>query len=526
MTDVIRTAITESTQKVFGLSTEDMPALDIQFTPDITMGDYAVPIGFVLAKKLRTAPEKIAQTIAENLQGPFRAEAVKGYVNVTMDDDWWLDRLSQGFISYPQYSGKVLVEYVSANPTGPIHIGHGRGAVVGSVLANLLDRVYDFADSEFYVNDAGEQIRKFCKSVEIRIRELKGEDVELPEDAYHGDYVVDIAKSILDRYNWDALSEDEQWNVLWNDAVDMMRKWHKETLEKLGVTMKVWTSERLIRQEGWPERVIQLLQDKGYAYEQDGALWFKSTIFGDDKDRVLVKSNGEYTYYLVDIAYHMEKIHRGYNVLINVWGADHIGHVPRMNAALTALGFPDCLTVVLVQTVRFWRQGVAVAMSKRKGEFLTLDELIDEIGKDAARIMFITRSVDATIDFDIEVAKQKAMDNPVYYIQYAYVRARNILTRTEERQFGSSVGFDPHERTLLRLLNAFQERMVLAVRKLDPFVIESYAWELSDAFHKFYQFDRVIGSEYENARWKLVERFTEVMEELFTLLGIEKLERM
>jgi len=252
VTDVIRTAITESTQKVFGLSTEDMPALDIQFTPDITMGDYAVPIGFVLAKKLRTAPEKIAQTIAENLQGPFRAEAVKGYVNVTMDDDWWLDRLSQGFISYPQYSGKVLVEYVSANPTGPIHIGHGRGAVVGSVLANLLDRVYDFADSEFYVNDAGEQIRKFCKSVEIRIRELKGEDVELPEDAYHGDYVVDIAKSILDRYNWDALSEDEQWNVLWNDAVDMMRKWHKETLEKLGVTMKVWTSERLIRQEGWP----------------------------------------------------------------------------------------------------------------------------------------------------------------------------------------------------------------------------------------------------------------------------------
>jgi len=526
VTDLIRTVITETTQKIFGLSYEDVPEVDIQFTPDITMGDYAVPIGFVLARKLRTAPDRIAQTIAENLQGPFRAVAVKGYVNVTMDDQWWMKRLSQGFVSYPKRSGKVLVEYVSANPTGPIHIGHGRGAVVGSVLENLLDRVYDLADSEFYVNDAGEQIRKFCKSVEIRIKQLKGEDAELPEDAYHGDYVVDVARSILERFDWDTLSEEERWNVLWHDAVDMMRQWHKETLEKLGVTMKAWTSERRIRQESWPEKVIESLRKKDYVYEQDGALWFKSTLFGDDKDRVLVKSNGEYTYYLVDIAYHMEKINRGYNVLINVWGADHIGHVPRMNAALSALGFPDYLTVVLVQTVRFWRQGVAVAMSKRKGEFLTLDELIDEIGKDAARIMFITRSVDATIDFDIEVAKQKAMENPVYYIQYAYVRAKNILARTDERQFGNSVSFDSHERMLLRLLNAFEDRMALAVRKLDPFIIESYAWELSDAFHKFYQFDRVIGSEYENARWQLVERFTEVMEELFTLLGIEKLERM
>jgi arginyl-tRNA synthetase len=197
-----------------------------------------------------------------------------------------------------------------------------------------------------------------------------------------------------------------------------------------------------------------------------------------------------------------------------------------MNSALTALGFENRLNVVLVQTVRFWRQGVAVAMSKRKGEFLSLDELIEEIGKDAARIMFVSRSVDATLDFDIDVAKQKAMDNPVYYIQYAYVRARNILMKEQERQYGDAKGFDTYERTLLRLLNAYEDRIAQTVRKMDPFVLESYAWDLSDAFHKFYQFDRVVGCEYENSRWLLTERFVEVMEELFDILGIEKLEHM
>jgi arginyl-tRNA synthetase len=523
----LKTAIFETVKSCFDINAEEViPNLDIQFTPDISMGEYAVPIGFVLAKILHMAPDRIAQEVADHLRGPFEAQPSKGFVNIAMNDEWWADRLQDSFIGYPKVNGRALIEFVSANPTGPVHIGHGRGAVVGSVLTNFLSRVYDVADSEFYINDAGEQIRKFCKSVEIRIRQLKGESVELPEDAYHGEYVVDIARWVLHTYDWDKLTESEKWDVLWNGAVGMMENWHKSTLEKLGVQMKTWTSERRIREEKLPERVLQLLGEASLTYEQEGAVWFKSTNFGDDKDRVLVKSNGEYTYYLVDIAYHLDKIQRGYDLLIDVWGADHIGHVPRMNGALKALGYPDYLKIVLVQTVRFWRQGVAVAMSKRKGEFLTLDELIDEIGKDAARIMFISRSVDATLDFDIEVAKEKAMDNPVYYIQYAYVRARNILTRTAERQYGNKVGFDAHERSLLRLMNAYIDRMEATLRRLDPFVLEAYAWDLADAFHKFYQFDRVVGSEYENCRWLLTQRFAQIMEELFSILGIEKLERM
>ncbi|NPV88567.1 arginine--tRNA ligase [Coprothermobacteraceae bacterium] len=519
--------VKQATSEEFNIPLEEIPRFDVQFTPDPALGDYAVPIGFALAKQLRMAPDEVTKRLAAKLNGPFAVDAVKGYLNFTMSDQWWLDALNRGFVRYPRLKGRVLIEFVSANPTGPVHIGHGRGAVVGSVLTSLFKKVFDTANSEFYVNDAGEQIRRFCQSVELRIRQLMGENLELPEDYYQGEYIIDIARWIVERYSWYELSDEERWRVLWNDAVSLMIEWHQASLHKIGVHIENWVSERDIRKQGWPERVVHLLKAKGLAYESDGAVWFKSTEFGDDKDRVLVKSNGEFTYYLVDVAYHLEKLeNRGYDMVVNVWGADHIGHVARMDAALSALGHPEKLRVVLVQTVRFWREGKPVAMSKRKGEFLTLDELVEEIGKDAARLTFLTRSVDSTLDFDIEVAKKQAMENPVYYIQYAYVRAKNILSKENERTFGHSVQFGVEERALLRLLESFEERMKLAVRKMDPFLIQSYAWEMADAFHKFYQSQRVIGSEFENVRWLLVERFLETLGELLDLLGIEKLERM
>ncbi|MDM7266339.1 MAG: arginine--tRNA ligase, partial [Aquificaceae bacterium] len=436
----VKKALLETIRSLYSL---EINGFSLEQPREESYGDYATNVAFLLAKSLRRNPQEIAQEVAQRLSNEsFLAEALKGFINIRLKEGFLQEEFSRLFKEGSSYFFEPVerplymqVEFVSANPTGPLHVGHGRGAVVGDVLSRILKRFGHKVVREYYINDAGNQVYMLGLSVVYRYYELFGKEEEglkkaFEEEGYKGKYVIRLAKDLKAFYG-DRLLHiplEEAINVAKEYAYRRLLEDIKETLDSMDVAFDVWFSERSLYERGVVEEVIRELENRGYVYEKDGALWFKSSAFGDDKDRVLKKSDGSYTYFAGDIAYHYEKFKRGFERVINLWGADHHGYEKRLMGALKALGIPEeWLVVEFVQMVRLISEGQEVRMSKRTGEFITLSDLLEEVGKDAVRFDFLTRSSDTPLDFDIDLVKKKTSENPVFYVQYAHARVRGVF---------------------------------------------------------------------------------------------------
>ena len=436
------------------LSVAALPPIEMELTKDPRHGDYASNAAMILAAQARKNPREIAKILSERIDDSGQIlEKVEiagpGFMNFFIREGCWasllehVDREGDRYGSADLGKGRrIQVEFVSANPTGPLHIGHARGAVVGDVMANILAAVGYRVFREYYINDAGNQMNNLGKSVFLRYRELLGETVEFPEGCYRGDYIKDLAAELVKRDGDRYLNRDpEEVIPLFTDyAGSAILEGIKEDLRQFGVVFDLYFSERELYREDGVGKLLRELQEKGFIYSEGDALWFRTTAFGDDKDRVVVRQNGDPTYFAADIAYHLNKFQRGFETVIDIWGADHHGYIPRMSAAVQALGYgKDALKVILVQLVNLLRGGKPAAMSTRSGEFVTLREVVDEVGKDAARYNFLMRRSDSHLDFDLEVAKRQSNENPVYYVQYAHARICSIIRMAAERGVSGAV---------------------------------------------------------------------------------------
>ncbi|MBH0188534.1 MAG: arginine--tRNA ligase [Nitrospira sp.] len=497
------------------LKTEAWPALTLDAPKRPEWGDLASTVAMSLAASEQRAPHDIAQIIVENLprreQLFERVEIVRpGFLNLTVKPALWQEVLkeieSQGAAYGKADLGRgrrVLVEYVSANPTGPLHVGHGRGAAVGQAVARLLDAVGYEVAGEYYVNDAGRQMKLLGASVYARYRELSGQSVEFPEDGYHGVYITAVAERIKQQLGDTAKdlapSELEEQCRLF--AYREMLAQIREDLNSFGIEFQSWFSEASLLESKAVEQVLDELKSRGLLFEQEGAWWFRSSAFGDEKDRVVKKQDGEYTYLASDIAYHRDKLQRGYDLLVDVWGADHHGYIPRMQAVVQAYGHPkERLHVVLVQLVKLLRAGVEVKMSKRTGSFVTMGEVIDEVGADAAKFFFLMRDSRTHLDFDLDLAKQRSADNPVYYVQYAHARISSLWRVAGTRGIDCpaaadadlSVLTDPDELGLIRKLSAYPDILQMSASAFEPHRMTYYLQQLAALLHTFYNKHRIL----------------------------------
>ncbi|MFN3681544.1 MAG: arginine--tRNA ligase [Nitrospira sp.] len=519
------------------LKTENWPPLTLEAPKRQEWGELATTVAMALAPSEQKPPQEIAEIIAEHLTATEqlfeRVEVVRpGFLNLTIKPALWhevlreIDRRGASYGRAEVGRGRrVVVEYVSANPTGPLHVGHGRGAAVGQAIARLLEAVGYDVTSEYYINDAGRQMKLLGASVYARYQELRGQPVEFPEEGYHGTYISDMArrlKPVLDQEaeGTDRVQLEEQCRVLaYREILAAIR----DDLFSFGIEFQSWFSEESLLQSGAVAQVLDDLRNRGLLYEQEGALWFRSTAFGDEKDRVVKKQDGEYTYLASDIAYHRDKLQRGYDLLIDVWGADHHGYIPRMEAVMQAYGHPkERLRVVLVQLVRLLRAGVEVKMSKRTGSFITLREVIDEVGADAAKFFFLMRDSRTHLDFDLELAKQRSADNPVYYVQYAHARIaslwRTAATRRIEwarpREANLALLTDPDELELIRKLSVYPDVLQTSALTFEPHRVTYYLQQLAALVHTFYNKHRVLpppggqGSNAVDAREELTSERT------------------
>ena len=512
-------------------------------------GDMAANIAMVLAKPAKRNPRELASLIAEKLiEDPMITNveiAGPGFLNITFSTEFWrntvaiIEERGERFGSIDQGKGKkVQVEYVSANPTGPLHIGHGRGAAVGDSLARLLRFAGYDVQTEYYINDAGRQMLILGQSVLFRARQLKGEDLPDPEDFYRGDYIKDIASEVLEKHP-DLLEKDDALEICREYALNQILDGIKHDLADFRVEHQNWFSERSLVTAGAVDKTFARLKEAGLAFEEDGALWFRTTEFGDDKDRVLRKSDGSLTYFASDIAYHDNKYDRGFELNVDIWGADHHGYVPRMRAAVEALGKPkDSFDVILIQLVNLLRNGEQIAMSTRAGQFDTLEEVVKDVGCDAARFMFLSRKSDSHLDFDLELVKQKSMDNPVYYVQYAHARICSVLRKAGERGIAvpekateeilAAIEADS-ELDLIKLLDQFEDVVDSAARQLAPHQISFYVQELASALHSFYANNPILNAKDENvvaARLCLLKSVAKVIRNGLNLVGVEAPESM
>jgi len=497
-------------------------------------GDFSSNIAFLKAKKFKVAPEELAKKLSEELKGftDFTVKEEKGYLNFTFSISFILksfEKISnKDFGKLGSGSKKILVEYVSANPTGPLNVVQARAGSYGSSLVNLLKFVGHEVESEYYINDAGGQVKLFEESVSARVSQLRGEKVEVPPDGYHGDYIIDIAKNIIKEG-----IKREFWGKY---AVERIIEEQKKSLERLGVQFDNFVRESWIIKEGYVQQVLSFFEKKNLLYKEDGAVYFKSTRFGDDKDRVLIKSSGEPTYFLSDIAYHLHKIERGFDMLVDIWGPDHHGHIKRMEAAMEALGYPGILKVIIVQHLTMKKEGKEVSFSKRKGEFITLDEILSEVGKDATRFFMLMRKESQHLDFDLTLAKKISVENPVYYVQYGHARIKSILRKAEEK------GIVPQKPSLedLKLLSTPEEREVLkkslyfedvlrdSASSFEPHRIIYYLLDISRIFHYFYERQRVLTEDerLRNARIFMASQVAEVIKKGLSIIGVEAPEEM
>ncbi|GAB6137271.1 arginine--tRNA ligase [Halanaerobaculum tunisiense] len=527
---------------------EKMPEIELEEPREEAHGDYATNLALVLSGQVGQAPRKIAEEIIACLPNlDFIADievAGPGFINFYFSDDWLYDvlfEIEEAGEDYGQVNlgdEQIQVEFVSANPTGPLHVGHSRGAVVGDVLANILDSAGFSVSKEYYINDAGNQMDLLGKSVAVRYQKLLGYEVELPADAYQGEYIKEIAQEIIDQDGDQYLTEAQQGNVEYfrEYAYEQLLVNIETDLKEFGVEFDNWFSERTLHPEAI-EEVLAKLQDKDLVYQSEGALWFKSTEFGDDKDRVVIKDNGTPTYLAADIAYHHNKYQRGFDEVIDILGADHHGYVKRMEAVVEALGHgADALEIILVQMVSLLRDGEQVQMSKRAGNFVTLQDVVKEVGTDAARYFYVMRSTDTHLDFDLELAKKESTDNPVYYIQYAHARICSILEQIEEEGVAlpdlqevelSNLEAEA-ELDLIKQLANYPLEIAESAQSREAHHVALFAYDLASAFHKFYNKCHVLvdNQELMTARLALVIAAKQVLVNVLDLLGISALESM
>ncbi|MFZ7104787.1 MAG: arginine--tRNA ligase [Peptococcaceae bacterium] len=526
-----------------------LPNFIIEVPREKNHGDFAANIAMLLAKEAKMNPRQIAQLIVEN----FNKEttwvekidiAGPGFINFYLSTDWMYQVLPIVEEEDHKYGSsnvgaglKVQVEFVSANPTGLLHMGNARGAALGDTLANLLSAAGYDVTKEFYINDAGNQIENFGKSLEARYYQELGHDFPFPEEGYHGQDIIDTVKKIIGEVGEEYLDldQDERRKKLIDTALAEKISAIRKALLEFGVEYDIWFSETELHKSGAIAEVIKLLQEKDLIYEQEGALWFRSSKFGsDDKDEVVVRSNGTPTYFAADIAYHKNKFDRGFDWVINIWGADHHGHVARMKGAVEAVGYnPDHLTVMLMQLVRLFRGGEIVRMSKRTGKYITLSELVEEVGKDAARYFFVMRSPDSHLDFDMDLAKQESSENPVYYVQYAHARICSILKAVgTDLPQGKNINLEllkePAELELIRKIADLPDEIAQGAKALEPHRIARYGHDLAGNFHTFYNNCRVLSEdkELQNARLVLVNATRITLRNVLMLLGVTAPERM
>lgn len=525
-----------------------LPDFVIETPKDEKNGDFSTNLAMQLTRILRQNPRKIAEAIVGGIDLPGLVERVEiagpGFINFYLVPGW-LNRVLPAIQEEDADYGKsnagggerVQVEFVSANPTGLLHMGNARGGALGDTLAAVLNEAGYVCDKEYYINDAGNQVENLGKSVEARYFELLGrDDYQIPEDGYHGKDIIATAQRLLDEKGESLvdLPEAERRELMKNYALKEKVAGIRGSLENFGVVFDNWFSEQSLHDAGSVHEVVDILREKGVVYEKDGAQWLRATDWGEEKDEVLVRSNGTPTYFAADIAYHRDKFERGYKRLINIWGADHHGHVARLKGAMTALGYPgDDITVILMQLVRLYRGGEIVKMSKRSGKYVTLDELIEEVGKEAARFFFIMRSPDSALDFDLDLAKAESSDNPVYYVQYAHARICSILSvagvdTPKACDVDLSLLTEENERVLIRKLAEWPQEVADAARELAPYHLAYYAKELANAFHSFYNSCKVLTDDaaLRDARLALVDCTRITLRNVLTLLGLSAPERM
>ncbi len=522
----------------------EIPAIDVEVPREKSHGDYASNIALKLAGKLQKSPHDIADMIIASFASEIVEKIEKagpGFINIFINKKWLYETIKiilkkgedYGQLTYGQ-GKKVQIEFVSANPTGPLHVGHSRGAVVGDVLAAIMEKAGYEVEREYYINDAGNQMNILGESTLIRYKQLLGYDLDLPGSAYRGDYIVNISQEIKNKYGDEILSkpEKEQLQFCQDFAYKKMMELIKRDLEDYGIKFDNWFSERELH-KGKVEEAIGILRDKGYIYEEDGALWFKATDFNDHKDRVVIKSDGEPTYLAADIAYHLDKLERGFDRLINIWGADHHGYISRVKAAIQAFGYPeDKLEVLIIQLVTLLREGKKVPMSKRKGDFVTMRDVLQEVGKDAARYFYIMRSTDSHLDFDLDLAKEESSNNPVYYIQYAHARICSIFDNIDEFNPDDSIDLTllnkEEEIDLIKLLARYPEEIKISALNRQPHNMAAFAHDLASTFHIFYNKCRVLTGDEKltEARVLLVKATQQVLQNLLKLLGINAPEQM
>lgn len=533
------------------LNYQQLPDFVIEVPREKGHGDFACNIAMLLAREARMAPRKIAETIVNmiNTVSYDQIEKIEvagpGFINIFLNDSWLYDipalvyKLGDIYGYNSRLGQRVQVEFVSANPTGNLHMGNARGGAIGDTLANILDRAGYDVQREFYINDAGNQIEIFTDSLETRYLQLNGYDLPFPENGYAGQDVVDTVKRIISRYGKQLLdmAPEQRRKTLLDYALEEKVDYIHKTLENFGVNYDVWFSEKTLHEAGKIDQVVNYLREKGYVYEEENALWFKSTLFGDEKDEVIMRANGLPTYFAADIAYHKDKFERGFDWVINVWGADHHGHVARMKGAIEALGYdPVKLDILLMQLVRLYRGGNIVRMSKRTGTTVSLDELIEEVGRDAARFFFVMRSPDSHLDFDLELAKQQNQENPVYYVQYAYARICSIFRQAEVAgvrmpeitEIDPSLLQEEEELALLRKVADFPEEISVAARAMAPQRIARYVLDLAGLFHSFYNHHRVLYQDQalQNARLLLMYITRITIKNSLDILGVNSPERM
>jgi arginyl-tRNA synthetase len=511
-------------------------------------GDYSTNIVFLLAPKLRKSPTEIARVLIQNMDFQHVCHkvevAAKGFINFYIREDVWQDALQvvseKGLDSlFPDVGEgrKILIEFVSSNPTGPLHIGHGRGAAVGDVLASILLKSGYHVVKEYYVNDAGKQIETLGQSAYARWKELQGNPVPFEEHFYQGDYVKEIASLIIDRGIPVPSDKVEAINVMAKFASDVVMDGIEKDLKDFGVIFDNYFRETNLYDGGEVDETISFLKERGYAYENDGALWFKTSLFEKDEDRVLVKSGGEKTYFASDIAYHKNKFDRDFDILIDIWGSDHHGYIPRMRASIEALGKnKESLKVLLIQFVTLIKDGKPVGMSTRSGQFTTLKEVLDEVGKDAARFFFLMRKSDAHLEFDLDLAKKTTNENPVFYVQYAHARIESIFRVAQEAgiDVASVKTGNPRlltqndELTLIKGILHFFDVIEGSARSLEPHRITFYLLDLVGRFHSYYNKTRVIVDDKNltMARLLLLAMLQQVIKSGLTILGVSSPERM
>ena len=552
--ETIRRLITQAVEAVRldgVLQLDTLPEIQVERPGNSQHGDFSTNLPLRLARATRINPLELAQTVVDRIPGGGPVDRVEaappGFINFYLKDQWLQQQVDVVREAGGEFGNvdlgrgrRIMVEFVSVNPTGPVHVGHTRGAVLGSTLANVLDAAGYQVTREYYVNDAGSQMDAFYRSILARYKGSLGVPAEMPSNGYMGDYVNELGQEIADAEGARFLegNEDEALKSIGDLGREKMITLIREDLSRIGVVFDNWFSERTLYQDGEYDRALEALREKNYLSHREDALWFNSTMLGDDKDNVVVRSSGEPTYFASDIAYHYNKfIGRGFDAVVDIWGADHQGHVPRMKSAVAALGIePERLTVLISQMVTLKRGEEVVRASKRTGDFVTLRELAEEVGSDACRYFFLARTPSTQMEFDLELAKKESSENPVYYVQYAHARNAGILSLARSRDIdwsGGDVGLlqHPSELGLIRAMVRLPELVEQMATTLEPHHLPHYTMELATAFHWFYENCRVISAHAEDndltlARLKLVESAQIVFRRSLELMGMTAPERM